>query len=372
MKNYFPTILATGTAFCNRTAELKHLLHNIEMRAPTLLVSPRRYGKTSLALKAIMQSKLPYADVDLYKALNEREIVEYILNGIARLLTQLENTPIKLMKLAASFFNQLQVKFAFSGVDIAIELSHKQHNAIELLLKALYQLDQLLLKSKRTKKAILLLDEFQIISEVTKNNALEAALREAMQKSQALMYIFAGSSRHLIELMFHDDSRPFFNSCDQITLHRISVEHYIKQINKAAKARWQQNCDTDAIEMIFAKTERHPYYVNKLCAILMRLDKPPTASVVELQWNQYRDENISRVQQEVSLLKLNQRRLLINLASDGYVRNPFSNAYSNQCDIAPTSIHRAMEFLLERDYVFCDDDNNYRVLDPLIKDVLML
>lgn len=372
MKNYFPTVLAKGIAFCNRTEELKHILHNISIGAPTLLISPRRYGKTSLALRAAEKSKCYYAHVDLYKALNEQEVAEYILNGIGRLLGKIEKTPVKLMKLATSFFGSFQLKLGFSDYDISVELTRKSKKPAELILSALEHLDKFISKNVRTKKAILFLDEFQVLSEICQDNSIEAAIREAMQKAECLHYMFAGSNRHLIERMFNDDSRPFFNSCDQISLKRISMGHYIQQIKKAAKERWKEGLSSESLDMIFKKTEFHPYYVNKLCAILFRADLPAGVDEVEEAWNLYRDENISRVQQEVSLLKLNQRRLLMNIAIDKTVKNPYGNEYSRKCGISPTSIHRAMTFLLERDYVYIDSSAEYCILDPLIGDVLAL
>jgi AAA+ ATPase superfamily predicted ATPase len=90
--NLFPTYLALGDAFCNRKIELKRLMANIQGTNPTLLMLPRRYGKTSLAIKAFEQLGFPYAHMDLYKALAEEEIERVILNEIGQLLAQLETT----------------------------------------------------------------------------------------------------------------------------------------------------------------------------------------------------------------------------------------------------------------------------------------
>ena len=60
----------------------------------------------------------------------------------------------------------------------------------------------------------------------------------------------------------------------------------------------------------------------------------------------------------------------MNIANDFKVENPYSAEYSQRCGIATTSVHRAMAFLLEKDYVYQDKDKKYRVLDPLIQDVL--
>ena len=81
MVNYFPTHLALGRAFCNRKEEMKWLLYNIENVNPVLIRSPRRYGKTSLALNAFSKIKWPYAHIDFYKALDEEDIEKTILNG---------------------------------------------------------------------------------------------------------------------------------------------------------------------------------------------------------------------------------------------------------------------------------------------------
>ena len=63
----FPLSIASGEAFCNRVDETSRLVRCIENRRPVLLVSPRRYGKTSLALHAIQRNKLPYAHIDFFQ-----------------------------------------------------------------------------------------------------------------------------------------------------------------------------------------------------------------------------------------------------------------------------------------------------------------
>ncbi len=371
MKNYFPSLIAEGDAFCNRTDETEHLLYNLNTGTPSLLVSPRRYGKTSLALRAFSLSGYPYAHVDLYKALDEKEIAQYILNGIGRLMGQVEKTPKKRLKAASDFLSSLQLKVSLHNDEIAIQFSRKEVKPVDLVLAALERLDDYLTKRAKPQRGILFLDEFQTLAEVTFNKSIEAAIREAMQKAKSVVYVFAGSNRHLIERMFNDDSRPFFNSCDQIKLDRISEAHYIAQINKAADDRWSDALSDDFFEAVFSCTERHPFYVNKLCSLVFRKPKPPIGDIVYGAWRDYVNDNISRVEQEVALLKVNQRKLLIRIAQDGFVEHPFSSEYSQICGIAPTSVHRAMKVLIEKDYVYQDNEAKYRVLDSLIKFALL-
>ena len=332
------------------------------------VIAPRRYGKTSLALQAIVKSKLSYAHIDFYKALNEDDIAQFILNGVGQLLGKIEKTPKKLMKLASDFFGAFQLKFTLEKYGVAIEFSKKGKKSSELILSALNKLDEYLTKHK--KRGVLFFDEFQVVSEIMSNHSLEAAIREALQKSKSLCYIFSGSHRHIISAMFNDKTRPFYHSCDQIALKRISATAYTAYIQKAAKNKWNKVFSDDAMAMILELTALHPYYINKLCSLFWQNKTIPTVSIVEKTWQDYADENKSRVEQEVSLLSLNQRKILLNLSYQT-TQEPFGKKCALAWGMSSTSIHRAMLALLERDYVEKAPTGNYVVLDPLFKSVFI-
>jgi len=366
--NYFPTYLALGDAFCNRKEELKRVLYDLHGNTPILLISPRRYGKTSLALKAFDQIKWPYAHVDLYKALSEEDIVKYILNGIGQLLGKIENAPKKLMLLAGEFFASLQIKVVFEKAGLQLEFNQKNDKPTDIILKSLEKLHELALK--KNKHVILFLDEFQVLGEVINNNSIEAVIREVAQKSTNVAYVFSGSNRHLMEQMFYDRKRPFYKLCDQIKLDRIHEKDYEQYINIAAKETWGKTLDYSTLAMIFKLSELHSYYVNKLCSLLWQESKAPTESDVLAAWHCFILENKSSVERELSLISLNQRKLLIFLANHDQTKELFSKNTTQQIDLTTSSVQRAVEILIEKDYVYIDVDKSYRVLDPLIKGVL--
>ncbi len=101
LHEFFPTYLALGEAFCNRKKERNRLSYNIEKSTPTLIISPRRYGKTSLVINTLVELNRPYVHIDLYKALSKEDIELYILNGIGKLLGQIETAPKKLLTLGS-------------------------------------------------------------------------------------------------------------------------------------------------------------------------------------------------------------------------------------------------------------------------------
>ena len=366
--NYFPTYLALGSAFCNRKEEIKRILYDLHGNTPILLISPRRYGKTSLALKAFEKIKWPYAHVDLYKALSEGDIVTYILNGIGQLLGQLESAPKKLMLLVGEFFSNLQLKVVYEKAGLQLEFNQKPKKPTDLILKTLEKLQELAIK--KGKRVVLFLDEFQVIGEVINNNSMEAVIREAAQKSTHVSYVFSGSNRHLMEQMFYDRKRPFYKLCDQIKLDRIHEKEYEHYINIAAKETWNKTLEQSTLEMIFELSECHSYYVNKLCSLLwLQPDSPKKQDVIST-WENFVLENKSSVERELSLLTINQRKLLIYLSTQGKTRELFSKKITQQINLTSSSVQRAVEPLIEKDYIYSDQDKSYGVLDPLIQSVL--
>ncbi len=163
--NYFPTGLALGAAFCNRTQELKRLLQNVESTNPVLIMSPRRFGKTSLAMNAIKKIGYPYCHIDFYKSLTESDIELSILRGVSEVLSQIETTPKKLLNLATDFFADLHVRVVIEKKGLSIELGKQKKKPSDSILIALEKLHQLV--KLKNKKAILFLDEFQTINVLT-------------------------------------------------------------------------------------------------------------------------------------------------------------------------------------------------------------
>jgi AAA+ ATPase superfamily predicted ATPase len=369
MTNYFPTHLAMGKAFCNRKSELSRLINNIQHANPTLIISPRRYGKTSLVLNAFTQLNMPYVHIDLYKELSEPDIETAILNGVATLLKQIEKVPQKLLTLVREFFSDLQVKVALEDVGVSISLNRPNKKQSDVIFKALNKLHQLA-KSRKV-HVIFYMDEFQVLGEICKDYAIEAAIREAAQQSSHIAYIFSGSSRHLIEHMFYDKNRPFYKLCDSIHLDRISTEDYIPHIQKAAMEKWRKKLNIQTLDNIFMLTERHPYYINKLCSLLW-LNEYPTENKVTQEWFAYTLENRSITERELELLSINQRKLLIIIAAGQMESSPYEKDFSHRIRMQPSSTRRALESLLMKDYIFMDHEKNYKILDPLLKSVLKL
>lgn len=364
----FPLTIATGDSFCNRKSELSYLATNIEHSKPTLIVSTRRYGKTSLALNAIHKSKHPYAQFDFLSVISESDIERCVLKGVGGLLSRLETGIQKAISLAGELFSGLDIKVNYGKYGISIGIERSTEKPAHQILRVLERVNHL--AKRYHKKVILFFDEFQRVSEVSNDYSIESVIRQIAQESKDLTFIFSGSNRHLLYKVFDDRSRPLYKLCDRIALERISSEAYKQFILQAASQKWHIQIDEIIIEKIINYTERHPYYINLLCSKLWKQTHTPSIDSVDATWQNYITQERSQVASEIELLSKNQRKLLTILARTNGTTAPRSHEFETIAEMSGTTITQALGFLEKKDYVFKDTDGRYNVLDPLIKAVL--
>lgn len=365
IKDFFPQGLATGNSFCNRVKERKLLQNNIQAMRPTLITSPRRYGKTSLVLYVINELQLPFAHIDLYSDIDEVEVQNSILNAIGDILYSMESIPKKAFTLVADFFSDLSVSFTIENAQIKIQFSKSKKPPAKGILHSLKKLDAVLQSKKKI--GVLFMDEFQRLSQITESIAIEGSLRHIAQSSKNIMFIFSGSNRNLLSKMFDDKSKPFYKLCDRIILDRISKDDYLPFIQGKSKERWREVISQNVTEQILDITENHPYYVNVLCHRLWLLDKPPNEKDVEETWQQYALEEKKNILNEIDLLSQNQIKMLISMAKYGENISPMSKEFLTLANVSLSSTSQAIKSLEQKDYLYTNKKEKYCIVDPLIK-----
>src|SRR4051812_17429927 len=107
--DYFPSKLAKAPRFCNRTQERDLLRSNINLGRHTVLVSPRRYGKSSLVHQVVLDMQIPCAAIDLFLAHDGKAITKRILDGISNVISQILPLSQKALITAQSFFSHFKV-----------------------------------------------------------------------------------------------------------------------------------------------------------------------------------------------------------------------------------------------------------------------
>ncbi|MBY0544576.1 MAG: hypothetical protein K2Q14_03385, partial [Gammaproteobacteria bacterium] len=237
----------------------------------------------------------------------------------------------------------------------------------ETIMKLLMSLDTA--AKEMDKHVIFVIDEFQQIAMLEESHSLEASIRHAVERSKNVFYIFSGRNRTLLEDMFKNKTRPLYHLCDEMKLDRIASEYYEPFIRKASLKTWTNPLSNESIDMILYLTDRHPYYVNRLCRMLWDSHSLPDEDIVQSIWLQYvESQKNDWVSEMLSQLTINQRAVLAGLAKSSE-RELQGKHFANKLEMSSSSIQRTLSVLLKKDWVYKDIDGYYHVLNPVIKTV---
>ena len=145
--------------------------------------------------------------------------------------------------------------------------------------------------------------------------------------------------------------------------------HYKTHLNKISKLTWDKALTPKVIDAIMECTNRHPYYVNYLCDILWDgREAPPKVADVKRAWKIVLEEEWRDALKEISLLSLNQRRILKYIAKNE-VTGMTSQESSQQLELPVSTISSVAESLVDKDYAEVED-GVYKIIDPLLLAVL--
>ena len=371
--DYFPSKLAKGEQFCNRVAERKSLKRNIELARHTVLVSPRRYGKSSLVHQVASEIEMPFESIDLFLAHDDKTVIKRVLAGISNIVSQMIPNTQKAAELVQKYFGNFKVTFNAIGFGLELSRTTSLVDPVDQIFDALRSLA--LLAEEKKKKILLFIDEFQDISNAESSKSMQGAIRHVAQDTAWIVFFFSGSSRHLLLDLFDEKSNPLYMLCDKLLLDRMSSDDYHPHIQKAALDRWGVRIDEMVINRILTLAELHPFYVNFLCNELWKSNRTPSMDEVTAAWITCFETEERRLVVELERLTNNQQDILKAIALHP-VSEPTSQAFLNGLNVPLSSVRLGIKSLVEKDilYVVKKEDSNlpgikkgqYRVLDPLL------
>ncbi|MCK4608352.1 MAG: ATP-binding protein [Gammaproteobacteria bacterium] len=373
MQDYFPSKLAQGAQFCNRIKEKTELQKNIDKGRHTVIIAPRRYGKSSLVLKAAAESAMPLASIDLFLAHDDSAVTKRILAGISQAVSQIMPIEQKILNKLQTVFNNFRVSLNAGGFSIEASIATTGFDPVDQIFTALTSLDTL--ANQKKKKIILFIDEFQDIKEASSSKAIQGAIRHVAQETSNIVFIFSGSNRRLLTELFDNKSKPLYMLCDTFHLERMSSKSYLPHIQKLAKKRWNEKLSDIVFNKMVSLTELHPYYVNLLCHELWKLKHAPKFEEVFACWQECYNTHEERLIAELEKLTAKQQDILKTLAVYPAIE-PTGQGFVSASKTPASTINQTIRALINKDMVYkvkrTDDalpsliQNQLRVLDPLL------
>ena len=359
----FPEGVALGDAFINRESERTYLINRIKNKKHTVLLAPRRYGKTSLVMKVASEVQAPYCTIDLLAAYSAEYVRDQIVDKVSHLVFQLLPRMKQAKEKLIHIFKQMKPEISIGafGQRLSLKLSN---NPLQDITDLLLKLDETAHHFK--KAAVIFIDEFQQISQLKNYHSIEASIRHAAERSKNIAYVFSGSNRHLLHQMFGDESRPLYRLCQTLTIERKQKEAYVQHLQTLAHNQWKKPLSDDSLDQIFHLAELHPFYMNVLCQILWEKNHPPTADTVTAAWQNYVKMQRAVISHDIMKLSINQRRLITALARTP-VKEIQSAVFLTTLKISGSSVQQAVEALIQKDLIYRDAEEKYRVLDPAMR-----
>lgn len=357
-----------GDDFCNRTKEIKTLKKNIHDGYSVWLFSPRRFGKTSLLLKAFEETpEVKCLYFDLYNV----QTVDDFCRKYARLLAKelfnwKDNIKDLTSNLAGYFKNMFPViSFDQNGMPSfslqAATLDKQQE--IETLLNIPEQI-----ALKKNLKFCIALDEFQETERIHK--FLVHWMRSAFQNHHSVSYIFLGSKPSMMKSIFTSKNSPFYEFAVKMEIGKISKPDFVKFINdKFNEVNLEIKDNT--INQILEVSEGHPHFTQYFASVvfdLIREGEDQNAVNFKNKWIELVLNSQSMSFQNIyDQLNSNQRKTLTAIALTGNESEIFSTETGRKYSLpASSTLTIALKSLIKKDLIG-KTSKGYEILNPVFR-----
>lgn len=256
--------IALDKDFTDRERETVRLVQNFTSLTHTILISPRRWGKSSLVTKASKialdkNKKLRFCFIDLNNVRTEEQYYEYFATEILKVSsTKLETIVDTAKELLGRFIPSITVSpTPESNLQLGLDWSEVKKQPTDIL-----ELAERVAINSRT-NYIICIDEFQNIAEFENPEAFQKMLRAHWQKHQNVSYCLYGSKRHMLMDVFTSPSMPFYKFGDIVFLDKISTDDWIKFLIERFDDTGKR-IEHESAKLITDLAERHSYYVQQL------------------------------------------------------------------------------------------------------------
>ena len=255
--------------FIGRKEEIRRLKMNFEEGINTILISPRRWGKTSLVKKVcevVDRKKVIPVFVDIFKCKTEYEFYNALAEAV---LKQTASKAELWMDNARDFIARLSPKISFSPEPnsefaLSLGISPKTH-APEEILSLAEEIAQ-----KKQKRIVVCIDEFQQIGEMADSVSIQKRLRSVWQHQRLTSYCLFGSKKHTMMNVFQKRNMPLYQFGDFKFLDKIPTETWVEYIVQHFKDR-QRTISTEQAAKICQLVDNYSSYVQQLSWLVFSL-----------------------------------------------------------------------------------------------------
>lgn len=308
--------LATEDNFIDRVEDRKLLKQLLSSHINVMLISPRRWGKSSLVKKAM--SELVVEDknvrvcyIDAFSIGSEAEFYRTFASQViacasSKMERWIEDAKKFLMGVVPQVVLNDQVT-DFAAFDLKFVPQEKDKMTI-------LQLPEMLAKEKGI-RIVVCIDEFQQLANLPEYSDMEGKMRSVWQQQQLTSYCLYGSKRNMMLNIFNNSNSPFYRFGQVIFMNKIAKEHWMPFIVSAFE-NTGKSISTDFVERICDIVACHSWYLQQLCYFIWSYTATEvTEEVFELGLKQVMNINTPMFQNDTESLSSTQIEMLKAIAN---------------------------------------------------------
>ena len=257
--------LATNENFIDRQEDRALLNQLLSSHINVMLISPRRWGKSSLVKRAMSElagedNNVRICYIDAFSIGSESEFYRtFASQVIACASSKMDRWIEDAKKFLTGVIPQVVINDQVTDF-MAFDLKFVP---LERDKMAILQLPELLAKEKGI-RIIVCINEFQQLANLPEYKDMEGKMRSVWQQQQLTSYCLCGSKRNMMLNIFNNSNSPFYRFGQVIFMQKIAKEHWVPFILSSFEKTGKRISESFA-SRICDVVECHSWYLQQLC-----------------------------------------------------------------------------------------------------------
>lgn len=336
--------------FIGREKEIKRLEANFRYGVNTVLISPRRWGKTSLVKRVAGMAAgkdCIIVQMDIFACRSEYDFYNAFSSA---LLKQTASKIDEWKDLAKGFIERLTPKIGVAtdpGSDyyVSLGITPKTHSPEEVL-----SLPERIAQRKGC-ALVICIDEFQQIGEFPDSLAIQKKLRSVWQHQKHVSYCLFGSRLHMMTRLFQKKSYPFYKFGEILNMEPIPLKAWTPYIQGRFEA-YGKHISDEFVARICETVQYQSSYVQQLAySVLLSSEKEVTEDSFMLAVEDLLAQNNSifiEQTQSLTTYQLNFLRAVIDGITTGFGESEVREKYNLG---SPSNITRLKNSMIDKELV---------------------
>lgn len=359
--------LATKENFIDRNEDRAMLKQLLTSHINVMLISPRRWGKSSLVKRSMEELASERKDIkvcfiDAFSIGSEAEFYRTFASKVIECAsTKFEKWAEDAKNLLNGVIPQLVIKDQVTDF-MAFDIKFKPEEKDKL---TILQLPETLAKQKGI-RIIVCIDEFQQLSNLAEYKDMEGKMRSVWQQQELTTYCMYGSKRHMMMDIFNNSNNPFYRFGQVVFLDKITKDNWMPFIIEGFR-KTNKHISEDYASQICDIVECHSWYLQQLSFFIWnQTEKDVTAEEFSYGVKQLININTPMFQSDINKLTPAQLELLRAIAAG---ETKFSSAEVNsKYNLGnPNTLAKNKRSLQEQDIIEKTKDNTFHFVDPIFK-----